>query len=691
MRICILGKYPPIEGGVSTNTYWLPRGLAERGHAVHVVTNGDEVEEMYRLTLEPDDWPWYEPRFEETGGYVRVYNPDGFSRRAMGHIPEANPFVSKLASLATDVIRRNACEMILAYYYEPYAVAGWLASRWTGRPLITKHAGSDLDRLFRVPDLSTAYKEMLRSADAVVTQTRLMPRFLGFGVPRRRLVPDVAYSIPTTVFHPGAEPLDVERLALPLGGPDARRPRPFDPRVPTVGVYGKIGGSKGTFDLIASLGALARQGRDFNLLAMVGAAQGDILAPELREAGIEERTYLLPMLPNWKVPAFLRACTVVCFLERDFPVAIHGPIQPREVFACGRCLVLSREIAAKQRYRDRLSPGENILIVEDPKDHAELSAVIGSALESADRAAGIGARGAELSRSLEDHGAFVRGWEEVLSRYSGGNVVSEAAEGPPSAADALDVSMRDIVSFLGRKCSWIVEEFLRGAPGGEPRQVAVRFSEFVAERLPRDAFGDDTPKVLAAVRYARARALAAHDPLDDHAPLFAVSDRLYGRPVSRESAWELRPVRGRTVRVEEFDYNVSGLFIESSLFGQEPRSDQEEQLARLAPERVMVLFQRTANLIPCELRIDGATRALVDACDGTRTTGDLVAELCRRFGAEADEQREALTGRLLAALDGLYRANVIVFGEKKPGWGWSGGARSLDGGPEEGVAGSSGH
>ena len=115
MRICVVGKYPPIEGGVSAHTYWLVRGLAERGHEVHVVTNADEVEETFQLSLNLSDAPWYQPEFAATGGRVRVYNPEPFTQRAMGHIPFANPFVSKLASVATDVVREHRCDAIVAY------------------------------------------------------------------------------------------------------------------------------------------------------------------------------------------------------------------------------------------------------------------------------------------------------------------------------------------------------------------------------------------------------------------------------------------------------------------------------------------------------------------------------------------------------------------------------------------------
>jgi len=39
MKICLFGKYPPIQGGVSMRTYWTAHELAKRGHTVHVVTN----------------------------------------------------------------------------------------------------------------------------------------------------------------------------------------------------------------------------------------------------------------------------------------------------------------------------------------------------------------------------------------------------------------------------------------------------------------------------------------------------------------------------------------------------------------------------------------------------------------------------------------------------------------------------
>ena len=75
----------------------------------------------------------------------------------------------------------------------------------------------------------------------------------------------------------------------------------------------------------------------------LGAAETALLKT-VEEQGLSEVTWVLPFVAHWKVARFIRACTAVCFLERDFPITFHAPTVPREVLACGTCLVLSGEI-----------------------------------------------------------------------------------------------------------------------------------------------------------------------------------------------------------------------------------------------------------------------------------------------------------------------------------------------------------
>ena len=56
MRICIIGKFPPIQGGVSARTYWSAHALAARGHEVHVVTNAKEARPPFRMHMRQQDW-----------------------------------------------------------------------------------------------------------------------------------------------------------------------------------------------------------------------------------------------------------------------------------------------------------------------------------------------------------------------------------------------------------------------------------------------------------------------------------------------------------------------------------------------------------------------------------------------------------------------------------------------------------
>ena len=100
LRVCVIGKYPPIQGGISAQCYWMCRWLAERGHEVDVVTNADEVEDHYRLRLDGNGLADGDMR-----GSLRVWRTES-PTLAYRHIPQTNPVVTKLTSLALEAIDR---------------------------------------------------------------------------------------------------------------------------------------------------------------------------------------------------------------------------------------------------------------------------------------------------------------------------------------------------------------------------------------------------------------------------------------------------------------------------------------------------------------------------------------------------------------------------------------------------------
>ncbi len=97
MRICLIGKFPPIQGGVSMRTYWTAHKLAVRGHDVHVVTNAKEAGAPFRMHMRSEDWQCCEAQYDT--GRVSVDWTDPVDR-SQAYLPMASPFVSKLSALA---------------------------------------------------------------------------------------------------------------------------------------------------------------------------------------------------------------------------------------------------------------------------------------------------------------------------------------------------------------------------------------------------------------------------------------------------------------------------------------------------------------------------------------------------------------------------------------------------------------
>ena len=420
LKICLIGKYFPIQGGVSKDNQWLAYFLAKAGFQVHVVTNAEEVEPQYRCL----NWSPFPLLPSDCPGNIILHTTSKAERRH--YTPYANPFVTKLASIATEVIRTYQCELIYSYYLEPYAVAAFLASRWTGVPYGLRHAGSDVGALFQSLELQTAYREVILAADYIVASPATYRSFLHLGVTQDKLYFPAGSYLPPQVFTPHAVPLNVNaflawmREHLPTDPYYAVfrhfAQKPFHPEVPTIGIYGKVGTVKGSFDLVKALGYLQREGSVFQLLTLMQGSTSALaeFATSIEEQGLTNVTWLLPFVPHWTVPQFIRVCTAVCFLERDFPIPIHTPLIPQEVFACGTCQVLSHEIAEKQTYHEQLQHGVNVFLV-DPHNHEELAANLRTIIRDPLASQQIGLQGFhDIGIKREQFAAAEQGWQQLF-------------------------------------------------------------------------------------------------------------------------------------------------------------------------------------------------------------------------------------------------------------------------------------
>ena len=246
MRVCLLGKYPPISGAVSAVTYWRAKRLGELGHEVHIVTNSWCVEPEHRQEGVDKDLNKLIPK------NVHLYSTDPDHDPGYRHIPFFRPDTEMLASLAIDVVRKHELDLIDSWYLLPYGVSAYLCKKATGSPLLVRHAGSDLTWLINSPFLKTLFLEVLRSADRIGTNPGGKQKLLSLGLPESKFFMS-ATGVDTSAFHPSVRPFDLSAY--------------FDKGTPIFTCVGKIHEYKGAFELVR---AVSNIDADFGLLFVAG-------------------------------------------------------------------------------------------------------------------------------------------------------------------------------------------------------------------------------------------------------------------------------------------------------------------------------------------------------------------------------------------------------------------------------------
>lgn len=378
MKIGFVCKYPPTAGGEAAKAYWLTRGLAERGHKIHVVTNAQEVEGLYRERMTLDD---YDNFLNLPNLQVHATPQNGLP----GYIPQGNPFEAKLASITLSLLGREELDILDSWYLVPNAVAAFMVVSAISRrlPWAIRHAGSDISRLLPYPLLEPLLKQILLRADKVITYRSSKNTLLGYGIPEERLWFNDRVSVNTEFFSPEGPAAD----ELPKDKP-------------IILAIGKLATVKGTFDLLRSFVPFKNEAY---LVFVTGGPRLGLFQEEVGILGLEEAVKIFPPVPPWRIPYYLRGVTVVVHAERDFPIAIHRPISVREGMACGKCMLLSEEMFEKYYF---LKDKENVLTV-DPHDHKQFSSQLGFILNNPAAIGEISEKARKTSLEVEDFEGYL--------------------------------------------------------------------------------------------------------------------------------------------------------------------------------------------------------------------------------------------------------------------------------------------
>jgi glycosyltransferase involved in cell wall biosynthesis len=645
LRICIIGKYPPIQGGVSMRTYWTAYRLAEHGHEVHVVTNAKEASPPFRMHMRAEDWIRCEAQFSD--GSLTVHWSDPVDR-SQSYIPMASPFVSKLASIAAKVHAERPLDVIYSHYMEPYGVAGYLASEITGVPHVVRMAGSDAGRLWHHPQLDTLYDHVLRSAECVIAGGAVMQRAIERGVSSRRIAFGGGYTLPETLFTPDGPVINLKSLLSELGSADPVGDTlwgDFTGERNYFGVYGKLGETKGSFALLAAMHRLKLAGVNVGLVALAhGKPDVEGKFREMaQKLGLTDQILQLPFLPHWRVPEFLRGCLAVCCLEQDFPIRIHSPMVAREALLCGCCLVASQEVLGKLPESDQLPSGYGCVAVDNVHDVDELAQRLADIANDPAPAAIVGARGRDFASRLETQTEFPRRLDKILTATAARKRLPAAFSGQTEKSRSSDDPFQ-----LTRLC-------------------ADAFQNITGKRLPTDGQIDiaQAHAILSAIRKATAKGATSLKPLIPAVEIeitVATAERTLGELRDGEKnksftrlnirRWaiasgdlaQLLPIQNPRINIIKFNFDVSH-YLTSRNVGEFP------VVVTRRPSYVLV-FAPAKGRRSEPLLVDGATARILHLSEGRQTALEIAAQLESEEGATSVEDS-------LAWIEELFRRGLI--------------------------------
>jgi len=334
LKICMISKFPPHKGGTSSLNYWVTRTLGELGHKVHIVTDSVKENENYFNGLSEEE--------------LKGYKCKNVTVHETKH-PRIKNFKSlTLANLAIETIQENDVDVIDTKYYVPYGAIGFFAKLITGKPLVTRHAGSDVAYLLKDPAYITLLKKMLKGSDKIGWAPSLTEQMKNIGVNKKKIASGGGFGMSVKTV-PRKE---TNRLLGKIG---------VNTKSPIIGCFGK-NFHKGIPELFHALSGIKE---DFSLLLLPESDEGEIRS-YLSKFGLKEKATILGYQPPWAMPLLYSSLTALIATELDFPVEIHTPLSATEAIYMAKCTVISEETHCKPTFRG-LEDGVDTIVV-NPRD-----------------------------------------------------------------------------------------------------------------------------------------------------------------------------------------------------------------------------------------------------------------------------------------------------------------------------------
>jgi glycosyltransferase involved in cell wall biosynthesis len=332
-----IGKFPPLQGGISSKSYWFANAMAKRGHLIHMVTERTDVDEVYAI-----------PGINSIPCHpnVVIHRPDEV---VPWHIPDDRHRILGLLNKLLEVLEREKPDVIEANYLVPYGLVAYLANQITGIPYVLRHGGSDIRKFLAGGLWPVLWRKALEGASLIVTDADSQALIRKWSHRLRTLtpyVPDISF------FHPAQT---------------QRKARPVLALIGKTNFYWRHKGWHRVIDVWQQLEG------SFDFLVVT---QG---------IGIEDfRSYVNSRMGGkvtwqgfaspWEMPSLLNSIDGLFFYEDDLPFPVFSNLAIEALF-CGLPLFVDNDRLVDHYHEHGIDLGQGAeLIVTLPSDDPKKAA-----------------------------------------------------------------------------------------------------------------------------------------------------------------------------------------------------------------------------------------------------------------------------------------------------------------------------
>lgn len=179
MKILLIGKYPPMQGGISSKTYWLYKSLEKKGFEFKIVTFQDDK---------------YSIQGFDSDSNVVIVN----EKKPPWHLPPTSLLADRLINSSFKTVESFDPDIIETNYLWPFSNAALMISKMIKKPFLIRHAGSDIQKFHGDNEFREIMGLYFKNASVVITN-----------VTSRQLIEEMCYGsekilcVPRYIPDPG--------------------------------------------------------------------------------------------------------------------------------------------------------------------------------------------------------------------------------------------------------------------------------------------------------------------------------------------------------------------------------------------------------------------------------------------------------------------------------------------------------